>query len=113
MVPKIKKVEFGNIHIDDKIIGKDDFFLFWDGIEITEKTHEPSLRDLEEMILREPDVIIFGTGFNSLVKINNEIIENAKDRVELHIVPTPDALKLFKELTKKGKKVAARIHTTC
>ena len=113
MIPKIKRIAFGDIEINDKVFGREDFFLFWDGIETTEKTHEPSLRDLEEMMLREPDVIIFGTGFNGLVKIGNAIREKAEGKVELHALLTPDALKLFKELTKKGKKVAARIHTTC
>ena len=114
MVPRIKKVAFGDIEINDEVFNKEDFFLFWDGIEVAEKTHEPSLRDFEEMMLREPDVVIIGTGFNSLVKVSKEIREKAKkDNIEMHTLPTPDALKLFKELTKKGKKVAARIHTTC
>lgn len=114
MIPKIKKIAFGDIQIDDKNFGGSDFFIFWDGIENTDKTHNPTIRDLEEMMLKEPDVIIFGTGFSELVKISDEIKNKAeKNKIDLHVLPTPDALELFKELTKKGKKVAARIHTTC
>jgi hypothetical protein len=114
MVPKIKKVEFGNIHIDNEVFSKEDFFLFWDSVEPTEKTHKPGIEELESMLLKEPDTIIFGIGFRSLVKINEAIIKTAKtNKVELIILPTPEALKKFQELIKKGKKVAARIHTTC
>jgi len=112
-MPKIKKVEFGNIQIDDKVFGKEDFFLFWDSVEPIEKTHKPRIEEFEKMLLKEPDTVIFGTGFSSLVKIDDEIIKAAKNNVELFVLPTPEALKKFQELVKKGKKVAARIHTTC
>jgi hypothetical protein len=114
MMPRIRKVEFGNIQIDDMIFGKEDFFLFWDSVEPAEKTHKPAIEEFEKMLLREPDTVIFGTGFGSMVKIDNEIIKSAKNnKVELFILPTPDALKKFQELVKNGKRVAARIHTTC
>ena len=112
-MPKIKKVEFGNIRIDDKVFGKEDFFLFWDSVEPIEKTHKPRIEEFEKMLLKEPDTVIFGTGFSSLVKIDADIIKAAKNNVELFVLPTPEALKKFQELVKKGKKVAARIHTTC
>lgn len=113
MIPKIKRVEFGNIHINDKIFNKDDFFLFWDSVEAAEKTHYPDIGDLKKMLLREPDVIIFGTGFSNCVEISDEIKEEtAKHTVKLIVLSTPDALKMFSDLVRKNK-VAARIHITC
>lgn len=114
MMPRIRKVEFGNIQIDDMIFEKEDFFLFWDSVEPAEKTHKPAIEEFEKMLLKEPDTIIFGTGFSSLVRIDDEIIKSAKkNNIELIILNTPEALKKFQELVKNGKRVAARIHTTC
>jgi len=114
MIPKIRKVKFGDIRINDEVFGKEDFFLYWDFVEPTEKTHKSTIEEFEKMLLKEPDTVIFGTGFSSLVKISDDIIRLAKkENVELFILPTPEALKKFQELTRNGKRVAARIHTTC
>jgi len=114
MVHKIKRIEFGNIQIDHEVFDRDDFFLFKDLIEPTDKSHHVTAKDFKHMMLREPEVVIISTGFNNLVKIDEGVFELAKQSgIELFELPTPDALKKFQELSKKGKNVAARIHTTC
>ena len=114
MMPRIRNVEFGNIKIDDETFGKEDFILFNDGFERVEKSHQPSLEEFQSILLREPELVIFGTGFSGCVKINNMIKKEAENnKIEIVILPTPDALKKFQELSKAGKRVAARIHTTC
>jgi hypothetical protein len=114
MMPRIKRVEFGNIGIDDNVYGKEDFFLFMNGAEATEKTHSPTVNDMEKMLLKEPEIVIFGLGFNSVSTIGEDIKSLAeKNKVKLLLLPTPEALKKFQELVRNGKKVAARIHTTC
>lgn len=114
MVPKIKKVEFGNITVDDEVFDKDDFILFRDGFERIEKSHSSDLGEFHSILLREPDLIIFGTGFSNCFKLSEAIKKEAdKSRIELMELPTPDAIKKFQELVKIGRRVAARIHTTC
>lgn len=111
---KIRRVEFGNIQINDEVFDRDDFFLFKDLVEPTEKSHRVTKKDFEHMMLREPEIIIISLGFNNLVKIDEDVYKLAKKAgVELIELPTPDALKKFQELTKRGKNVAARIHITC
>lgn len=114
MMPKIRKVEFGNIQIDEDTYGKEDFFLFPDSVEATEKTHTPSADDMEKMLLKDPEIVIFGLGFSSVSTISEDIKSLAeKNKVRLLLLPTPEALRKFQELARSGKRVAARIHTTC
>ncbi|MEM7819542.1 MAG: MTH938/NDUFAF3 family protein [Candidatus Aenigmatarchaeota archaeon] len=114
MRPKIKKVEFGNIQVNDEVYSDHDLFLFYDGVEPTEKSHRVSKKDFEHMMLKEPEIIIISLGFNNAVKIDNDVFVLAKkSNIELYALPTPDAIKKFEELVKKGKKVVARIHITC
>jgi len=111
---KIKRIEFGNIHIDDEVFNRDDFFLFKNLIEPAEKSHIISTKDFKHMMLREPEIVIFGLGFNNAAKVEKSVHELAKKlNVEIYELSTPDALKKFQELTKLGKNVAARIHITC
>ena len=114
MIPRIQKIGFGDIRINNEVFGKEDFLLFWDSVEPLEKSHRPSVEEFEKILLKEPDTVIYGTGFRSLGKISDEIISAAKkENVELLILPTPEALKKFQELVRNGRRAAARIHTTC
>ncbi len=113
-IPKIKKVEFGNIQVNEKTFADDDFILFWNDCIAAEKSHNPSIDEFQDIMLREPELIIFGTGFSSCVKISDAIKQEAeKHKIGLIALRTPEALKSFQELARSGKKVAARIHTTC
>jgi hypothetical protein len=114
MIPKIKKVEFGNIQINDNIFDKEDFILFWDSFKAAEKNHSPTLDEFHDILLREPEIVIFGTGFSGCAKISDAIKKEAeKHKIVLIIDKTPEALKRFQEFAKSGRKIAARIHTTC
>jgi hypothetical protein len=55
------------------------------------------------------DVLIIGTGYDSMVQVEKEIA--AIPTVE--ILPTPQAVRRFNELRDEGKRVAAIIHSTC
>ena len=112
--PQIQKMGFGNIVIDGVSYGTDNIVLYWDSIETIEKSHEIKKSDFEHLMLREPDVVVLGIGFNSIVKVDDEVKSLAKQEgIELYILPTEDALKKFQELVRKGKRAAAIIHPTC
>ncbi len=114
MLPRIKKMEFRNVHIDEEIYKDNDLFLFQHGVETTETSHKTTMKDFEKMLLREPAVVIFGTGFKSMAQIDNKIHEIAKkNNIEVHTLSTPEAAKKFQELSRKGKKVVAKLHVTC
>lgn len=110
MLPRIKKVELGKIHINDEII-TNDFFLHPNGIEHTEKIRTISRKEFERMMLHEPEVAVFGLGFKSRMKLSNDVLDAAKkSNVALHAMDTPSALKKFQEFARRGKKVVAHIH---
>lgn len=114
MFPKIKKMEFRNAHIDDEVYRDNDIFLHANGIETITPSHKTSLREFEHMLLHEPEAAVFGIGFRSKAKIDDSVIAAArKHKIDIHILPTPDAAKKFQELTRKGKKVVAKLHVTC
>ena len=113
MLPKVKKVEIGNIEVDDKIYGEMDLLLHLKGHEEIDKTHNIGMIDYEIMMLRDPEVLVFGLGFSSEARISKDIIAAArKDKVEVLAMSSPDAIKKFFDLARNGKKVVARIHTT-
>ena len=114
MLPKIQKVEFGKIVIDGEEHTENDIVLFWDRVERKDKSHHMTLDHFQDIVLREPDIVIFGTGFSDAVKIDTRIMNEAeKHGVEVILRKTPKALEDFKKFSRQGKKVVAVIHTTC
>ena len=114
MLPKIKRVDFGRIKIDDEEHTDNDILLFWDGVVKKEKSHVMTLDHFREMAIRGPEVVVFGTGFNDMVKIDSRILHEAKnENIDVMVRKTPEALKKFRELSTKGKRVAALVHITC
>ncbi len=110
MLPRIKKVEMGEIHINDEII-INDFFLHPNGVEHLEKTHTISKKEFDRMLLHEPEIAIFGVGFKKKMKLSQDVLDAAKkSNIGVHILRTPDALKKFQELARRGRKVVAHIH---
>ena len=114
MLPKIQKVEFGNIVINGEAHTENDIVLFWDKVEKKEKSHHMTLEHFQDIMLKEPDVVIFGTGFNDMVKIDTRILHEAeKQGVDVIFKKTPKALEEFTKISRQSKKVAAVIHITC
>jgi hypothetical protein len=110
---KIEKYSFGSI----KISGKDydtDLIISWDG-EISKRirTHLFTKSEFYEILQKEPEIVIVGTGFSGLVEIDPEIEKVAQDEnVKLIVKPTKEAVDDFNTLSKK-KKVIAMMHLTC
>ncbi len=114
MLPKIKKMEFMNVHIDDEIHKDNDVILTLNGVEKVDASHSLTKKEFDEMMLHDPSVAILGIGFRGKVKIERSVIDAAKkNSIELHILPTPEASKKFQELARKGEKVVAKLHITC
>ena len=114
MLPKIKKVEFQDVRINDEVYKDNDLFLFANGIEAVDATKTPTMEDFEKLMLHEPDVVIFGTGFRKRPGIDAKIHDAAKKhKIELHVLSTPEAAKKFQELSREGRKTVAKLHLTC
>lgn len=114
MLPRIKKVEFRNVHIDDDVHTDNDLFLFPHGVETVDAARRPTVKDFDKMLLHEPEAAVFGIGFKKKLQIDSKILDAAKkNKIELHVLSTPEAAKKFQELARKGKKVVAKLHITC
>ena len=114
MLPKIKRVEFMNVHIDDEIHKDSDLILTPNSVEKVNASHKITKEEFEKMLLHDPKIAVFGIGFRGGVKIEKSIFEMAKkSNVELHSMPTPEAAKKFQELARKGQNVVAKLHITC
>jgi hypothetical protein len=111
MLPRIQKVESGKVHINGEAV-TDNFFLHPKGFELLEKAAKIGSKDLERMMLHEPEIAVFGIGFKGKVKIENGLIEAAKKNMDVHVLSTPEAIKKFQEYARKGKKVVAHIHVS-
>ncbi|MCX6815335.1 MAG: Mth938-like domain-containing protein [Candidatus Aenigmarchaeota archaeon] len=114
MIPKIKKVELRNVHVNEDVYKDNDLFLHNNGFEPIDASHISTLEDFNKMLLHEPEVAIFGTGFVKKAAISMDIVNAAKkNKIELHILPTADAVKKFQLLARSGKRVVAKLHITC
>lgn len=112
----ISSVKFGSITIDGRVY-EHDVIVTWDGkikAAETETRHSIGTKELSQLILERPDIIVIGTGQNSLMKISPEVAKIA-DEKKLKIIekPTQEAVKEFSELAHLGKKVVAYLHLTC
>ena len=112
-MPKIDNAYFGSVSIDGRKYNYD-LIVSWDG-EIAEKDrkHNISKSELTDILMKEPDVVIVGTGFAGNVKIDPDAEVLAKvEGVELIPLPTQKAVEEFNKLSRRKKAVAV-LHITC
>lgn len=110
---RIDSSYFGSIIIDGKKYNTD-VLLSWDG-EIQERngSHNFSKRDLEDILLMGPEVVIVGIGNSSLVKVDPaaEVLARVEG-IELITKPTPKAVEDFNKYSRR-RKVVGVFHITC
>lgn len=109
----IDSTSFGSITVDGKRYDHD-IWIFLDGrIEERNTNHLFSKEEFELLAREAPEVIVFGNGQSSVARVSDEAKEAAEERgIELIAAATPEAIKLYNNLAKKKKTVAA-IHVTC
>lgn len=76
-----------------------------------DKSHFISLAEVKKLLSPDLDALIIGTGWDGLVQVDPAVRD--LPGVEVHIVLTPEAFKLFNQLKVQGKKVALIAHSTC
>jgi len=111
---KIDSSYFGHIMVSGKDF-EHDIVLFWDG-EILERksNHLFTINNFNDLIMKEPEVVVIGTGTGGGMKIDSEIHTKASiEGIELFVGKTPEAVEEFNKQMKNHKKVAAVIHVTC
>jgi len=75
--------------------------------------HKLCLQDLESVIKEEPEVLVIGTGFTGLMKVEEEIRNYTHEKdIILIVEKTKKATQTFNELAPTKKTVGA-FHLTC
>ena len=68
----------------------------------------------ERLLEGNPEVIIIGNGWNSVLKVSEEAKRKFEEAgVEVKVLDTQRAVEEYNRLVDEGKKVNALIHTTC
>ncbi len=117
--PKITKLSWGKIVIDDDKVFKD-VKLFpggcreWNWRE-TGTNHSPGIQyiDVEELIENDVKIIILSRGVLGRLKVQKALVEKLESEgFTVHVLKTKSVVKLYNELS-ESQKVGALVHTTC
>jgi hypothetical protein len=110
---RIDSVSFGEVRID----GKDyfsDVVVWWDGkIELVVKSHQFGMSELLNLLKKNPEAVIIGTGMESCVEVLEEVQQEMENRgLMLFVESSRNAVEVFNGLVSEGKKAVAFIHAT-
>lgn len=75
------------------------------------KTHDLSMNPLRWLIESKPEVLIVSLGWSGVVKPRDEVL--ALERQGARFLRNDEAIKLYNELKKAGRRVAIHFHSTC
>lgn len=113
---QVDSYSFGRIRIDGKeytsdvIVGAGYFRPGW----WRREGHRVQLEDVAELMNLDFEVIIFGTGANGRVRVDDDVVESFRSKgIEVLILRTDEAVREYNELLKKGRKVILAAHLTC
>lgn len=120
-MPHIDSTQFGEIIIDNKKYHQ--VLIVGDSVEerdykkleeLFNTSHEIGDWEIEKLISNNPEIIIIGIGQNGAMEVPAASLrKQAGEDIELIIVETPEAIKIYNEKIKQGVKTNALIHTTC
>jgi len=75
--------------------------------------HSVCLKDMEVVFKEEPEILIIGTGYSGLMKVEEEVKSFAQSKgIELIIHKTEKAVQSFNALSVQKKAIGA-FHLTC
>lgn len=113
---QVDDYSFGRIRIggreytSDVIVGAGYFKSGWwrkDG-------HRVQLEDVAELMNLDFDIVIFGTGTNRRVKVEDNVVESFRRKgIEVLILRTDEAVRVYNDLLTKGRRVILAAHLTC
>ena len=113
---QVSHYEFGNIDINghsyhaDVIITPDKVIDTW----WRKQGHNLQIDDLDEILKKEPEILIIGTGFYGRMQVPAETLKFLEQRgIQARIAKTSEAVTDFNELQKKYAKIVAALHLTC
>ena len=118
--PRITRIVWGRVYVEGQPRPFRDAKLYpggargWDWGE-TGTRHNPGVQpaDVMELLDHGAAVVILSKGYAGRLKVHPETLQLLNDRgVEVHVLPTEEAVRLYNTL-RETKPVGALIHTTC
>jgi hypothetical protein len=117
---KVDSFSFGSIVIEGKKYRRD-ILILPDGTVKQRKgsfwmfgSHNIKKGEIEEFSQAGAEVAVVGTGTSSKAMVAGEAESFAREaKLELAVLPSPDAVQKLNELLDQRQKVAALIHITC
>ncbi len=112
---KVEHYSFGKIRLDGKEFDHDVIVYG----EIVKKWwrkegHRVQVEDVKGLIELRPEVVVIGTGYYGVVKVDRDVIDLLKrEGIEVVCENSKKAVEIYNEKLKEGKKVALAIHLTC
>lgn len=128
-MPHIDSAKFGKVKIDGKeynqvlIIGNRVMERDYEKLKkLFDTSHKIGDWEIEELLKENPEIIVVATGQDGLLEVEKELIEKMSAQggpatggrgIEVISAKTPEAIEIYNEKIKAGKRVNALIHTTC
>jgi len=111
----IQSYAFGSMVIDGQEYSAD-LIVFPHKLNSTwwrKEGHRLALVDLEDVLKEDIEVLVIGTGFFGLMKVEQDVLDAARAKsLVLHIEKTEKAVRIFNRLISQ-KKTAGAFHLTC
>jgi len=111
----IDSYSFGRMVVDNQTYTSD-LIIFLERVHSSwwrRKGHNLCVEDVQEIFLEAPEVLVIGTGFSGLMKVEDEVKRLAQaNGVELIIDKTEPAVQRFNEFSIRKKTIGA-FHLTC
>ncbi len=100
----------GKAYTSDVIVGRDFVKEGW----WRKEGHRVSVDDIGDILKAEPEVVIFGTGANGRLRVDEKVKELLKARgIEVYEYETAKAAEVFNEMLRKGRNAVLAAHLTC
>jgi hypothetical protein len=111
--PTIENSYFGGIIIDGRKYDND-VLVAWHGeVATRHNSHEFTKKDLNDILLHDPEIIIIGNGNVGNMKLDPAVEVAARLKgVELLVAQTPIAVQEFNKVAKRRKAIGV-FHITC
>lgn len=111
----IESYDFGRMVVDGKTYSSD-VVIYPDLINSSwwrKSGHRLCLEDLDNVFKENPEILVIGTGFMGLMKVEEEVKQYVKKKgISLYTKKTKNAVQIFNDLSSQKKTIGA-FHLTC
>ena len=72
------------------------------------------MSDIEELLEHGAEVIVLSKGMEERLRVSENVVDEIRKRgVQVYVAETREAVRIYGEELKRGRKVGALVHSTC